>query len=300
MADTAPPPINNTGAPLEAPGAPTSDPSTTTSFAFPLPQSLLYPSSTPPELITQGAEGRLYKSTYLTPSTPCALKHRPSKPYRHPTLDARLTRHRILSEARILQKCRREGVCVPALYAVDESQGTLAIEWVPGVPVRVSINEFLARRKEAGVKLGEVVIGEGGEERLVALLKKIGLAVGALHKAGVVHGDLTTSNMMLRPWEPGQAPVNGDGGTGSGTEDEGLDGEIVIIDFGLASQGSADEDRAVDLYVLERAFASTHPKAEGLFDVVLGAYGGAFKAAPVVLKKLEDVRMRGRKRSMLG
>jgi len=79
-----------------------------------------------------------------------------------------------------------------------------------------------------------------------------------------------------------------------------LEGEIVIIDLGLASGSLLIEDRAVDLYVLERAFGSTHPRAECIFDQVLEAYKGTFKQAPVVLKKLEDVRMRGRKRSMIG
>jgi TP53 regulating kinase-like protein len=56
----------------------------------------------------------------------------------------------------------------------------------------------------------------------------------------------------------------------------------------------------VDLYVLERAFGSTHPRAECVFGELLEAYGKSFKQGPSVLKKLEDVRMRGRKRSMLG
>ncbi|KAJ8123880.1 hypothetical protein O1611_g9489 [Lasiodiplodia mahajangana] len=103
--------------------------------------------------------------------------------------------------------------------------------------------------------------------------------------------------MMLRPWEKGKEPANGHGPGGDGL----LEGEIVIIDFGLASQSSSEEDRAVDLYVLERAFASTHPRAEKLFTAMLeSAYREAYKQAPVVLKKLEEVRMRGRKRSMLG
>ncbi|RYP26063.1 hypothetical protein DL767_008166 [Monosporascus sp. MG133] len=135
-------------------------------------------------------------------------------------------------------------------------------------------------------------------------MRRVGEAVGALHRVGVVHGDLTTSNMMLRPFGGGEtAAVNGHRGAAADGDDDDarlLDGEIVIIDFGLASQGSADEDRAVDLYVLERAFASTHPRAEGLFPVLLDGYRGSFKQAPVVLRKLEDVRMRGRKRSMLG
>jgi len=54
------------------------------------------------------------------------------------------------------------------------------------------------------------------------------------------------------------------------------------------------------LYVLERAFLSTHPKVEGLFDEVLAGYEGSYKGARVVLKRLADVRMRGRKKSMIG
>ncbi|KAI1826078.1 tyrosine protein kinase [Xylaria intraflava] len=269
-----------------------------TNHSFPLPAILQLPSSTPPELITQGAEGRLYKTTYLLPSIPCAFKYRPPKPWRHPTLDARLTRHRILAEARNLAKCRREGVPVPAVYAVDESAGWLMMEWVAGGPVRAAINEWLRRRRDAERaegRPGDAAI-EGTAETdadLLALLRRIGAAVGRMHKIGIIHGDLTTSNMMLRPREGDQEPPNKHDGL--------LEGEIVIIDFGLASQSVSEEDRAVDLYVLERAFASTHPRAEKLFTAVLeSAYKEAFKQAPVVLRKLEDVRMRGRKRSMLG
>ncbi|KAK5628960.1 hypothetical protein RRF57_004675 [Xylaria bambusicola] len=274
----------------------------TATHQFPLPAILEYPSSTPPELITQGAEGRLYKSTYLLPSIPCAVKYRPPKPWRHPILDARLTRHRILSEARNLAKCRREGVLVPAVYAIDESAGWLMMEWVAGDPVRAAINEWLRRRRDAERaegRSGDAMVEGTGEADadLVALLRRISTAVGRMHKAGIVHGDLTTSNMMLRPWERGKEPANGHNAEG----DELLEGDIVIIDFGLASQSVSDEDRAVDLYVLERAFASTHPRAEKLFTAMLeSAYKDTFKQAPIVLKKLEDVRMRGRKRSMLG
>ncbi|QSZ33253.1 hypothetical protein DSL72_002841 [Monilinia vaccinii-corymbosi] len=256
-----------------------------------LPHLFTYPSSTPPLLITQGAEALLYKSTYLLPSLPCALKWRPSKPYRHPILDQRLTKARILAEARVLAKCRREGIVVPAVYAVDEGRGCLMVEWVEGEVVRIRLNEWLGRRKEREGNT-EVTGAEEGSEGAVALMRRIGRAVGRMHGVGVVHGDLTTSNLMLRPRK-----LEGEEGIEHGRE---LEGEIVIIDFGLASQSTADEDRAVDLYVLERAFGSTHPRAEGLFKEVLNAYGTSYKGAQVVLKKLEDVRMRGRKRSMLG
>ncbi|KAK7744474.1 serine/threonine-protein kinase bud32 [Cytospora paraplurivora] len=256
---------------------------------LPLPRVLTHASSQPPELIAQGAEGLLYRTSYLSPSTPCALKYRPSKPYRHPILDARLTKQRILAEARILAKCRREAVPVPAVYCVDEAGGWLMMEWVGGGPVRAGVNAWLGDRSEEEV-LGGRAEG-GGSAEMVGLMRRVGAAVGRLHAAGVVHGDLTTSNMMLRPVVRGEA----DGHHGGV-----LDGEIIIIDFGLASQSQSEEDRAVDLYVLERAFLSTHPRAEKLFDEVLNGYRQAFKGARPVLKKLEDVRMRGRKRSMLG
>jgi TP53 regulating kinase-like protein len=83
-------------------------------------------------------------------------------------------------------------------------------------------------------------------------------------------------------------------------QQQSLAGTIYLIDFGLTSATIQDEDRAVDLYVLERAFAATHPAAEPLFQEVLKAYAESYKGAKPVLKKLEGVRMRGRKRSMLG
>lgn len=262
-----------------------------TADSFPLPAILQQrASSTAPELITQGAEGRLYKTTYLLPSLPCALKYRPSKPWRHPTLDQRLTKHRILSEARILAKCKREGVRVPDLYAIDEAQGWLMLEWIRGAPVRVGINAWLGSR----------TAGIAEDQELKGLMRRIGVAVGGLHKIGIVHGDLTTSNMMLDPVSSAAAGTNGPDAAAAAADAQPLQGDVVIIDLGLASGSVAEEDRAVDLYVLERAFASTHPRAECVFGELLDAYSGTHKQAPAVLKKLQDVRMRGRKRSMLG
>lgn len=162
------------------------------------------------------------------------------------------------------------------------------IEWIEGEIVRVRLNEWLKRRKDDGIIEGF----DDGE--LVGLMERVGSAVGRMHSVGIVHGDLTTSNLMLR--SRSKESLNGD----NSTEEKMLGGEIILIDFGLASQSTQDEDRAVDLYVLERAFGSTHPRAEGLFSEVLSSYGKSYKGANLVLKKLEDVRMRGRKRSMLG
>ncbi|OLN86489.1 EKC/KEOPS complex subunit BUD32 [Colletotrichum chlorophyti] len=299
---------------------------------FPLPPLLTHPSSTGPVLITQGAEARLYKTTFLSSRLPAALKHRPKKPYRHPTLDARLTRARILAEARVLAKCRREGCPVPALYALDEVAGWIMLEWIPGAPVRVRINEYLDSRFPTRTPLRDIPettsTSSAAQEDtpmkdqtdpdaqtkpprasasttaspssttdhpdLKDLMRRVGAAIGKMHSTGIVHGDLTTSNMMLRP--PPESP----GTTEAAAATSPLQGDIYIIDFGLASQSTSEEDRAVDLYVLERAFGSTHPRAEAFFQDVLDAYRDSYRQAVVTLKKLEDVRMRGRKRSMIG
>jgi len=243
------------------------------------------------QLITQGAEALIYRTTFLTPNQFIALKYRPKKSYRHATLDARLTKARILAEARVLVRCRREGVLVPSVLGLDWEEGWLACEWIAGRTVRVVLDEWLEKIENEESKTVDEqeensVRGEA-KIQLEDLMGRVGRAVGRLHEIGVVHGDLTTSNLMLNR-ENDTARQNG------------LEGDVVLIDFGLAVQSVQDEDRAVDLYVLERAFGSTHPQAEGLFKEVLRVYGESYKGAKVVLKRLEDVRMRGRKKSMLG
>lgn len=276
----------------------------------PLPSPFTH-TTPPPTLLTQGAEGHLYKTTYLSPTTSAALKVRPSKPYRHPILDRRLTRQRILQEARCLAKLVREGASVPAVLAMDwegqgqgQSQGQdegtgggawLMMEWVEGLVMRVVFEawEGWMKKNDGVIEAARV---EEEEKRVGDLMRRIGRAVGGLHKAGVNHGDLTTSNLMLRPTSTeseAQSQVDEDGYPSMG-------GEVVIIDFGLASQSVHPEDRAVDLYVLERAFASTHPRTEPFFEEVLVGYAESYKGSGATLKRLEEVRLRGRKRTMIG
>lgn len=261
----------------------------------------------------------MLKTIFLDTSTPAALKIRPSKPYRHKILDQRLTKQRILAESRVLVKLGNAGITVPAVFALDwhvegkrETGGQdataaqtervggawLLMEWIEGRSVR----QLLQARdglEKAGMQVGELA----GEAAVRRLLRQVGRAVGEMHSiGGVVHGDLTTSNIMVQPRPQSKTQTNGT----APPSDKGLslEGEIVLIDFGLATQSIQDEDRAVDLYVLERAFGSTHPRQEGMFqEEVLESqegYWGSFKGSNVVLKRLEEVRLRGRKRSMVG
>jgi len=173
--------------------------------------------------------------------------------------------------------------------------GWMIMEFVEGRTVKEVLQEVGRVRKR----------GEGGglEGGVRGLMGKVGTVLGRMHELGVIHGDLTTSNLMLRPGAREGGMVNGDAPEedAEGNLRQELEGgEVLLIDFGLAAQVAQDEDRAVDLYVLERAFGSTHPEAEEGFKEVLGVYGESYKGAKMVLKRLEEVRMRGRKRSMLG
>lgn len=185
----------------------------------------------------------------------------------------------------------------------------LLMEWIEGKCVKDLLREWDLWYKSGAVRNEDKT---EGEEEVKELLRRVGRAVGAMHsRGGVVHGDLTSSNIMLRPVESQTNGVGEHDGV-NGVNDEqatlpkrpDLSGEIVLIDFGLATQSIQDEDRAVDLYVLERAFGSTHPRQEGWFDQEVlqceEGYRGSFRGSTVVLKRLEEVRLRGRKRSMVG
>lgn len=156
------------------------------------------------------------------------------------------------------------------------------MEWIEGDSVRDVLDGMLAE--------------EGGEEKVDTLMVKMGAAVGRLHAADIVHGDLTTSNVMVRRKVRKGVLCAAQEVEVERVEEEG----VVLIDFGLGSMSTAEEDKAVDLYVLERAFASTHPKAEKLFKDVLEAYQKSYKKSKPVMRRLQDVRMRGRKRTMIG
>ena len=77
--------------------------------------------------------------------------------------------------------------------------------------------------------------------------------------------------------------------------------DLVLIDFGLGYVESVAEDKGVDLYVLERALLSTHPNTEEFFKLLLDSYSEVCgSAAKEVISKLDEIRLRGRKRTMVG
>jgi len=223
-------------------------------------------------LLRQGAEAKLYEGTFLGQRV--LVKHRFPKRYRVEQLDTQLTKDRLRGEVRGLNRAKLLGVRTPTVYLADMDSAQIVLEYLDGA---VTARDYIKRLVEAGDR----------EEALAALSKQIGTTFAKLHKANIIHGDLTTSNLMVDKQET-DSP------------------ELVVIDFGLGYAEGTAEDKGVDLYVLERAFLSTHPNTERLVALIVSAYKAEFgekkgkKTCDEILRKYEEIRMRGRKRTMVG
>jgi len=217
------------------------------------------------QLFKQGAEAKLYTGTFLGQDV--VVKERFSKKYRHPALDSQLTKDRHKAEVRALLRCKQIGVCVPTMYLCDNITTTIIMQnMANSITARDFINNMLEQNNKAELSKLAMLIGE---------------TVAKMHSNGLIHGDITTSNILVI------------------SSDTSIN--LAMIDFGLSFQEGVAEDKGVDLYVLERAFLSTHPNTEEIFEEILDAYKKkAGKQAGEVFKKFEEIRLRGRKRTMVG
>jgi TP53 regulating kinase and related kinases len=291
-------------------------------------------------LLSQGAEARVWKVPKYTANgaAPRAAicKERFPKSYRHPFLDERLTKQRCRMEARLLEKCQTKGAAdVPSVFHVDYSGSStggaaiLYLEYIDGKTVRDLLEEDILPHcsssdafpdpSELTAEATANIASERARTILQRLAHDIGLTVAKLHQVGIVHSDLTTSNMMVRHARYQSNTITEDATLPYSTNDEA--NMITLIDFGLAKNSTGAEERAVDLYVLERALESTHPTLPDSFlQTMFAAYSmdgkGALRksADPTedkelesfqaskqeALVRLEKVRQRGRKRECFG
>ena len=163
-----------------------------------------------------------------------------------------------------MARCQKHGIRAPAVLHFDPTQRLIVMEMISD-----------------GVVLKDYITGLSGQDRdekLISLVELVGSTLAAMHDIDLIHGDLTTSNMIYN----------------SDTH------ELTLIDFGLSYVSGLPEDKGVDLYVLERAFLSSHPHTETVFQQLMESYVGSSGKAQAVVKKLDDIRMRGRKRTMVG
>ncbi|KAK7200363.1 protein kinase [Novymonas esmeraldas] len=249
------------------------------------------------ELIFQGAESKVYHCSFY--GAPALCKHRFVKRYRNPNLDERLRSQRTHHEARALERCVKVGIRAPRLLGADYINTFLVMSYEAGPTVKEALDaEHTAASSSAPPPVA------------TALLRGIGVVVARLHNANIVHGDLTTSNFICTCEALAASRVAGASGgdtaaTVPATEAQGLPtaDDLVVLDFGLISDKFSVEERAVDLYVLERAIASTHPYlAACASDAIVDGYRSAVdpKKGEETMRRLEAVRARGRKRSMVG
>ncbi len=206
-----------------------------------------------PLLIKKGAEASLYLADWH--GRKVIMKKRLPKKYRVSELDEQIKTYRTIHEPQLIHEAKKAGVPTPTIFLVDVKGATIVMEFIEG--------------KQAKQLLSEVSKSE--RQRLCF---KIGELIGKLHKYGIIHGDLTTSNMILNS-----------------------EGKIFFVDFGLGEKSKELEARGVDLHLMKRALQSTHFRfAEEYFNAVIEGYSKVLGSETVknVLEKIGEIEKRGR------
>lgn len=195
-----------------------------------------------PRPICMGAEAVLYKKENSV------LKERVKKSYRIPELDEAIRKQRTSAEKSLLDKARRAGIPVPRV--LDSGKFSLELEFLEGEKIKDILN--FSKEPE---KLGE----------------EIGKIVAQLHSAGIVHGDLTTSNFIIS------------------------NHKVYLIDFGLGKLSKKVEDQATDLYLLYEALRAAHYKVfSKVWDIILNAYIHNYTNSKETLKRFKQIEHRRR------
>jgi len=163
------------------------------------------------KLIKKGAEADIYQSIWNNNNA--IFKIRKIKNYRNSLLDSKIRKQRTLKESQILSQVKSFGIPTPLVYFVNLKKSLIIMQEIPGKP----INDL-------------------SESKIVELSKEIGKLVGMLHKNGIMHGDLTTSNFIL------------------------FQNTVYVIDFGLSQNSIKPEDHAVDLRLIKEILNSAHAK----------------------------------------
>jgi Kae1-associated kinase Bud32 len=202
------------------------------------------------EIICRGAEAILYLAE--REGEKVLIKERIKKSYRIPQIDEKLRKERTRHEARLLRSARECGVATPKIFEVDEENCRIIMEFIDGERVKELLNS-------------------ADEDTIKKVCYLIGKSIGILHSHKISHGDLTTSNMILK------------------------DGKVYFIDFGLGKFSSRIEDFGTDLNLLYEALRSTHFKILDLcWSSIIKGYKEEFANADEALKKAEEIEKRAR------
>jgi TP53 regulating kinase-like protein len=204
-------------------------------------------------LVKKGAEASLFLEEWQ--GRKVILKRRLPKKYRLPAVDMKIRTHRTVHEAHLLHYAKEAGVPTPAILMVDLLDSNIIMEFVEGSQVK------------------QILSNLPREERR-SLSQRMGELIGRLHRNDIIHGDLTTSNMVLTP-----------------------ENRLVFVDFGLGERTAELEPKGVDLHLMKRAFQSVHFRhAKECFSLVLKGYAKVVgkKQKDNVLAKIGEIERRGR------
>ena len=163
------------------------------------------------KLIKKGAEADIYQTVWQNSNA--ILKIRKTKNYRNSSLDSKIRKQRTIREAQIISQVKSFGISAPLVYFVNLRNTSIIMQEIPGKPVH-----------------------DLPESKIIQLSKTIGKLVGMLHKNGIMHGDLTTSNFIF------------------------FKNNVYVIDFGLSQNTIKPEDHAVDLRLIKEILNSAHAK----------------------------------------
>lgn len=200
-------------------------------------------------MIGQGAEAKVFRTVYM--ERDAILKIRPVKRYRHPDLDRRLRVSRTKNEAKLMREARSAGVRTPVIYDIDLKECGITMEYIRGRRVKEILDE--------------------NPERSAEICTMIGEALAKLHRAGICHGDPTTSNMILTPG-----------------------GELCLIDLSLGGSAVGIEEMGVDIHLMKRAFDSAHSSVSGGFGLLSDSYVMNAADGRSVMRRVDDIEGRGR------
>lgn len=161
------------------------------------------------KLVKKGAEADIYTIDWK--GKKAIKKIREPKEYRNQKLDSKIRRQRTFREAQMISHVKSFGVATPLVYFVNPKESSIIMQQIPGTPVH-----------------------DLSDKKIISYCKEIGKIVGTLHKNGVMHGDLTTSNFIL------------------------FKNKLFVIDFGLSQKTTKLDDCAVDLRLIKEILNSAH------------------------------------------
>ncbi|MCE5215297.1 MAG: bifunctional N(6)-L-threonylcarbamoyladenine synthase/serine/threonine protein kinase [Methanobacterium sp.] len=203
----------------------------------------------PPDILEKGAEANIYQSEWMGQEV--VIKDRISKNYRIKEIDLRLRKKRTRGEAKLLHLAKKCGVFTPLIFDINKDNNSITLEMIPGY----TIKDILDRSKLMQIKV---------------ICEKIGEKIAQLHNCGIIHGDLTSGNLILK------------------------DDEVVFIDFGLGKISDLVEDKGTDLLVFKKALNGIHYNiAEECFQSILKGYRKADDYDEIV-NKIEEIEGRRR------